>query len=462
MNKIIRVAIIDPPSKFRVLKDMYSSTISKGGYGWPNVDLLCVSGIIGQEYEVKIFDFNEANPDVNTAITCLSLYNPTVAVIAIGESSKIENYDFINLIKFHIRGLEKIIIVGGTPYNNAFKELTENININAVCLSYVTNDILKYVQGNYKDLNNFIYKDELGNIIKKNNFDESNNFVLPISSLKDLNPNKYTLPHMAGYKIASIATSYGCPYKCSFCVSSKINYRYRNVDNILNEIKNALDNGFTGIFFRDNVFGLNKSHLEGICRGILDRGYKIKWVSDARIDSIQPNLLDLMRKSGCHALHFGIESSNQDILNENNKSLELDTVKNILMHCQKARILTMGYFILGLPGETLSDCKRTIKLSLNLPLNYASFNIAIPILGTELREKLIKNIKDLEGEYDGINPKRSLSKKISLNELKKLQKIAYLVFYFRMKIVLSILINNLGSVSALRSNLIALYKMLNI
>ena len=96
--------------------------------------------------------------------------------------------------------------------------------------------------------------------------------------------------------------------------------------------------------------------------------------------------------------------------------MKLDKIKEAFRNCHSTGIQTVGYFILGLPGETVQDLKKTIDLSIELDCDFASFNNAIPIIGTDLRDEVIKNNlienKEKIDEYDG-----SFTPTIETNEL---------------------------------------------
>ena len=104
---------------------------------------------------------------------------------------------------------------------------------------------------------------------------------------------------------------------------------------------------------------------------MIDKKYNFSWVSDSRVDILDEEILQLMSKSGCHALHFGIETKNEKTLKNYNKNLKnINLVKETIDLCRKHKILTVGYFILGLPGETKKDVENTIKYSVELNVDF--------------------------------------------------------------------------------------------
>ena len=173
---------------------------------------------------------------------------------------------------------------------------------------------------------------------------------------------------------------------------------------------------------------------------------RITFISDARIDYISSEIVEIVAKIGDGALNFGIETVNEETLKNYQKGLKKNNAGSALGLCKTSNIITTGYFILGLPGEKQTDVENTIKYACSLPLDYASFNLPIPIEGTELRKKAIeeKLISDDFKGYDGSGQALLPNDEISNETLLKLHKKAFKKFYFRPKIIASITIQNLS------------------
>ena len=315
--------------------------------------------------------------------------------------------------------------------------MNENKFIDGCILNFVTDDILKYFEGKFNELKNFVYRDD--DLIVETGIQlPANDFVIPIPPHDQLNFSKYQLSHGTSNRLSSVLTSYGCVHKCSFCVSGKINYRYRDVENIIEELKFLKKLNIKDITFRDNIFGFHKKKYQKLLNRMIEEKLNFNWVSDSRVDILDEEIIQLMSKAGCHALHFGIETENVEILKKYEKNLKNnDFVLKTLNLCRKYNILTVGYFILGLPGETLKDVERTIKYSINLDVDYASFNLPMPIIGTDLRDKSIENnwINKNEENYDGSQTPIITTNQLNPSDLVKLRKKAYRNFYFRISYI---------------------------
>ncbi|HCX27733.1 MAG TPA: hypothetical protein DHI91_01165, partial [Candidatus Portnoybacteria bacterium] len=206
---------------------------------------------------------------------------------------------------------------------------------------------------------------------------------LPFPDWEQLNPTTYQkAPHGAlikNFPVAPIVTSRGCPYSCKFCASPAFwgqKLRLRSPENVIQEIEYLVNNfGVKEIHFEDDNLTLNRDHIVAICQLILKKKIKISWATPngIRADRVDEEILKLMKQAGCYYVVFGIESGNQEILENINKRETLADIKKAVESAHRLGIMTQGFFILGLPGETEETIKNTIKYAKSLPLDRAQF-----------------------------------------------------------------------------------------
>jgi magnesium-protoporphyrin IX monomethyl ester (oxidative) cyclase len=195
-------------------------------------------------------------------------------------------------------------------------------------------------------------------------------------------------------KWASMITSRGCPYKCIFCsihLSMGRKWRARSPENIIGEIENLVSEyKIKEIIFEDDNMSLDRERMKKICDMIIDRKIKIEWncPNGLRADKLDESLLQKMKHAGCTSIFIGAESGVQEVLDKIiGKNLDLKKVKNVVVLCKKIGIRVGVFFVLGLPGETKEDMKKTIDFGRKLrKLGAAScsFFIANPFYGTRL------------------------------------------------------------------------------
>ncbi|NLT73295.1 MAG: radical SAM protein [Chloroflexi bacterium] len=195
---------------------------------------------------------------------------------------------------------------------------------------------------------------------------------------------RYRAPLVSG-AYSFVVTSRGCPGDCRFCikhVSYGRSVRFRSPENVLREIEMLAGLGIRSIHMYADLFTVNRDHVLGICQGLLDRGLKIRWTCNSRVDFVDPEMLDLMKRSGCWMISWGIESGDVEMLRRMHKGITLEGVRQALEWSRRAHIRNWGYFIIGLPGESERSIRHTIDFAKTLPLDLALFHIAAPHPGT--------------------------------------------------------------------------------
>lgn len=249
-------------------------------------------------------------------------------------------------------------------------------------------------------------------------------------------------------------TSRGCPFSCLFCVvHNKRGQRCNSITNVIDEMEILVKQYSADyIFIEDPIFISNKNRIINICKGIKNRHLNFRWGCEGHVNFIDQELAEEMESAGCYDIAFGIESGVQRILNNVQKGIRLDKVKEAVRTVKSnTKIKVSGLFILGLPGETYRDSLETINFAKNLPLDMAQFAILAPYPGSpifyELKEKgeIDTGLRE-DGTLDTsvwrrysayISFTRSkpiwVTPGLTAGALKKLQKKALRDFYFRPK-----------------------------
>jgi radical SAM superfamily enzyme YgiQ (UPF0313 family) len=248
--------------------------------------------------------------------------------------------------------------------------------------------------------------------------------------------------------IYNIVGSRGCPFNCTFCAQPfGRKYRYHSAKRICDEIEHLIDNyGAKGILFRDDTFTLNRKHTSEICHEIINRGLnnKITWACSTRVNVIDKALLELMKKSGCRMIHYGVESGNQRLIDIIQKGIKLEEVIQAFKLTREVGIAIGGYFMLGLPSETREESLNTIKFARSADPDWVSFTNTMPYPVSELYNQLINTdmIKIFNWEVynsgSGFTdlPLPYITEGRTEDELKELARRAIREFYFRPKIIM--------------------------
>jgi radical SAM superfamily enzyme YgiQ (UPF0313 family) len=216
----------------------------------------------------------------------------------------------------------------------------------------------------------------------------------------DLFPvREYRLPFV-GRPFLLVTTARGCPYPCSFCVAKSYygqKVRRRSPKRVVEEIRWTMKQfNIRDFFFWSESTTLGKESMLELCKEVRAVTPKIQWVCNSRVDHVDDELLAAMRAAGCWMLSFGVESGNQGILDRSRKRQTLAQTREAVALARKHHFQIAGHFVLGLPGETPVTLSETLKLSLELDLDYAQFYCAAPWPGSDLfqeacREGWIQN-----------------------------------------------------------------------
>ena len=209
--------------------------------------------------------------------------------------------------------------------------------------------------------------------------------MLPDLSLYNPPPSNYKkLP------VANITTSRGCPNFCTFCDRSVFGrkLRQRSAQNIAEEIEYlSRHHHVREIAFVDENFTVRPKLIYELFDILDQKGLKFPWTCMSRVDTVNYEVLEFMKKKGCWHISFGIESGNTEILKRIRKKISLEQASKVIDWCHGLGILTKGFFIVGHPGETSQTIDESIRLALALALDDVVVTINTPLIGTEQYEQ---------------------------------------------------------------------------
>ena len=194
-------------------------------------------------------------------------------------------------------------------------------------------------------------------------------------------------------KYASLQTSLGCPFKCTFCCINapfeRNTMRTWSPEHVIKEIDLLVNNyGITNIKIPDEMFVLNPKQVTGICDKIIDRGYgdKLNFWAYARIDTLEDNeMLKKMIKAGIKWLGLGIESGSKHVRDGVIKGrFDNYNIDDIVKKVRDFGFYVGANYIFGLPDDDLNTMNETLELSLRMNTEYANFYSAMAYPGSQL------------------------------------------------------------------------------
>ncbi len=216
---------------------------------------------------------------------------------------------------------------------------------------------------------------------------------LPMPLHRLLPLERYTMPLMKG-PFTFILTSRGCPAGCTYCikhVSYQNSVRLLSPKRIMEEVELLVGLGIRNIHMYADLFTVNRDQVMELCERIVRAGLRIRWTCNSRVDYVDEEMLRMMGRAGCWLISWGIESGNEAVLRRAHKGASPKKARQALLWARKAGIRNWGYFIIGLPGETVQTIRETIELSKSLPLDLALFHVAAPYPGTPFFFQVVEN-----------------------------------------------------------------------
>jgi radical SAM superfamily enzyme YgiQ (UPF0313 family) len=438
----MRVLLLNPPSKGLILKDLCCSDSTKADYYWAPIDLIAISGRF-KEQDLTVIDANVLQLSKDETYRQIIEAKPELIIFLTSTITIREDLDLLGKVKEE--NGTKIIAMGDICYFAPAFVLKTYPKIDGVIMDFTTEHIDKLISAicNKKKLtgkiNDIAYRE--GKKIKVFDLDRRNGFTYPTPHHKKFPLKHYRFPWSRYEGNTSILTNYGCPFKCTFCPSGHLNFKFRDIDSFMAEWKYLHSIGIKEVYMRDLTFGVGLNRAKEICRRIIDSGCnRIVWSCEARVDSVDEELLGLMKKCGCYLIMFGVESGSERILKETNKGITKEQIKKVFGTCKEKGIQTLGHFIIGLPGETKEDILQTISFSKEIECDYAAFNFFVPRYGTDLRKSILEQHEIKDESMDSSNEGTSFSE-ISKDELTKLHSFALRSFYLRPSHLIKLITN---------------------
>jgi anaerobic magnesium-protoporphyrin IX monomethyl ester cyclase len=245
------------------------------------------------------------------------------------------------------------------------------------------------------------------------------------------------------FPIAPIITTRGCPYACKFCAAPVLcgrEMRYRDPDSVMDEIK-MLYSRFRIREFHiiDDNFTINPNHARAVLEKIIASGLPLSlaFPNGIRTETVDEPLLALMKKAGVYLISLGLESGSDRVLALMNKKLTVKKSEEKIHLMKKTGIDTAGFFIMGFPGETEADIRRTIRWSLRLPLLRANYGHFMPLPGTPIYRELEEcgELARIDRRNAGYMTASYVPRGLTRKGLDSLQKTALIRFFLRPRIL---------------------------
>nr|MBC8499113.1 hypothetical protein [Candidatus Atribacteria bacterium] len=279
-----RVLLLNPPAEKLYIRDYYCSFSSKAGYYWPPQDLLVLSGILSQYYDVRVLDCIASGTGIKRGTSIILSYDIDIVIFTTGTTSLKEDLEFARKIKEK----KNVIIIASSAIFRfiGYEVMKENSFLDAVITDFVDHDIINYIENDFNNINSIICRKN--GAIFNNNIKSlySNAFYIPIPRHDLFEFRKYRLPTCKRLPFTVTITSKGCPFSCRFCTAGAVGHRLRDLSNIIEEMLLIKNLGVNELLFLDPSLTANKGHILELCKRIIEENIDIIWSCNANVISV--------------------------------------------------------------------------------------------------------------------------------------------------------------------------------
>ncbi len=370
---------------------------------FPPLGILSIASMLKNEgHTVGFFDDGALRKDGITLLDYAKEFNPEVFGVSLYTSSIVESFKTIATL----RALkpESTIIVGG-PHATVLPERTmlecKDIDF-LICGEgeLTAKELIESLQGKQalRQVKGIYYRENetINHTGHRDFIVDLDTIPMPAHELTTGFSYNYSM-FRVGKKVATIMSSRGCPFDCSFCAAKAVwrnSFRRRSPDNVAAEIELLIGTyGHDEIYFMDDLFAVDKKWLDNFYATMKKRAIDVPWKCLGRVDLLSLADYQKMADNGCYLIQFGVESGDNNILKDINKKITTDQVREAFVEAKKARLNTYGFFMVGHQKDTYETILKTIHFAQELRPDFLSFFASVPFPGTKLYESLPEHIK---------------------------------------------------------------------
>jgi len=469
------IALINPPQGFNESLPSVRLVAEELGV-FPNLSLGYAAAVCeAAGYRVKVLDLNAERISLDECVRRLEGISPDLIGYSLVTQSFHSILGFIRAVRARI---DVPVVVGGLHLSLYPRE-----TLTHKAIDYgVIGDAEIYLPGLLDRLAGGGDPAKAEGVVYRRNGEVHVNLDEPILHRTSTEPPLFPARHLLDNSLyhsvltqrknyTGITTARGCRFRCAFCDRSRNNVILFPPDYVVDEMEQCYrDHGIVEFDIFDAVFPVDRRRTIAICQEIVRRGLPISWSIRSRIDSVDAELLEIMHDAGCRAIYYGIESANLRILRNLNKHVSFDQVREVTRKSRRLGIQTLGFFIVGSPGETRDTVRESVALAKQLDLDYAQFSMLSYFPGSPLYEQLMERTGiDYWREFT-LDAAREpdlapMDTELSPQEIRHLTQRAYLSFYFRSRVVYRLLRDCRSAEQAKRyarvASKMALYQLVN-
>ncbi|MDP8255707.1 MAG: radical SAM protein [Candidatus Alcyoniella australis] len=369
-----RLLLLNPPADRPTMRDYYCSSSSKGRTVWQPLDLVVQSGWLRGARELTLIDAAISGQTAQKVLREIERLKPQATLGLIGAAALDSDVQFYNELG---AAAGRLFLSGDVARFRPQEVFTAIPTAEGILRDLASDGLARRLADEEPGQGLWLRGGPLDDGPLKGEF----RYPLPLHEL--FWPLPYRHPFL-GWPFASLLTDHGCPFGCAFCNSGRPGWMQREPDDLFAELEALAERGLRWLFIKDMTFNADPKRCADLLQRMIAGNYGFRFAAYLRPDRIDDGLARLLRKAGCVVAQLGIESGSDELLAGQGKGIDLAAIRRGCAQLDRAGVPIGGHFVVGLPGESDAQRAATLRLALELPLVYASFNLATPRYGSRL------------------------------------------------------------------------------
>ena len=437
-ESLARVLLVNPPSAI----DVYSeSKIRVAITSAPFVPLGALAGaVLLDGHDVKVADLMiEARP-MDAFRETISSWKPDFVGITFTTPLVSEAFTLAKTAKTLLPGV--MVVAGGVHASTLPEQVLRNSEFDLVVVGEGENTLREICMGEEPDSIHgiaFLREDEMVKTPPRKLIMDLDDLPMPAWQLYDL--KYYRSPHIASRKnpVGYMETNRGCNHNCTYCSQNIFGHKVRekSPERVVEEMFRMLELGFNDIHIKDNNFTANIERAKEVCRLLISREFPAPWAlpTGVNVHDVDMEFFRLAKEAGCYQVAFGIESAVPEILLKVAKRQDPALMRKAVKMAHDAGLETVGFFMIGLPGDTDETVRETMKFACSLPLTYAKASMTLPFPSSALFRQIDREGRIKSKNWDIYNFHSTTEvwehENLSWNAIRKYYGMFHRKFYFR-------------------------------
>jgi anaerobic magnesium-protoporphyrin IX monomethyl ester cyclase len=388
----MKTLLINPPRENEIVGNNPTIIEEERGYN-PPLGILYIAAYVEEQtaHEVAVIDAQVEELSYDALAKRISDYSPDVVGIS---AMTLCLFDVMKTIKTVREVSPGAKIVLGGPHVHLYPD--ETIELKGVDylilgegeVSFVM--LLDALEGKipFSKVKGLVYRED-GRVVKTGMSELVADLDIFPHPARHLVPyEKYTSILSELNPITTMFTSRGCPYKCTFCDRPHLGKRFRarSARSVVDEFIKCKEMGIKFVLIYDDTFTVNKRRVMETCALLIKENVGLKFDIRARVDTMNTEMLKVLKEAGCTGIHYGVESGTDRILDVLDKSINLKLVRSVFDETMGMGMKTLGYFMIGCPTETRAEMDETIDFACRLKADYVHMTVLTPFPGTKIYE----------------------------------------------------------------------------